>query len=179
QGAIMIHEVYEEGAAAKDGRLWAGDQILKVNGTDLRSATHEDAINALRASPQLVRLYVYRDEARYRGDDESALHVFTVELLKKAGRGLGLSIVGKKSGNGVFVSEVVHGGAAEADGRLTQGDQILSVDGEDVRSASQETVAAILKCAQGVVKMEVGRMKVGSLLSSRRTSDTSQVSPSD
>ncbi|CAM9753813.1 unnamed protein product [Lampetra planeri] len=178
-GAIMIHEVYEEGAAAKDGRLWAGDQILKVNGTDLRSATHEDAINALRASPQLVRLYVYRDEARYRGDDESALHVFTVELLKKAGRGLGLSIVGKKSGNGVFVSEVVHGGAAEADGRLTQGDQILSVDGEDVRSASQETVAAILKCAQGVVKMEVGRMKVGSLLSSRRTSDTSQVSPSD
>ncbi|XP_032822123.2 multiple PDZ domain protein-like isoform X1 [Petromyzon marinus] len=175
-GAIMIHEVYEEGAAAKDGRLWAGDQILKVNGTDLRSATHEDAINALRASPQLVRLYVYRDEARYRGDDESALHVFTVELLKKAGRGLGLSIVGKKSGNGVFVSEVVHGGAAEADGRLTQGDQILSVDGEDVRSASQETVAAILKCAQGVVKMEVGRMKVGSLLSSRRTSDTSQVS---
>jgi len=30
QGAIIIHEVYEEGAAAKDGRLWAGDQILEV-----------------------------------------------------------------------------------------------------------------------------------------------------
>lgn len=30
QGAIVIHEVYEEGAAAKDGRLWAGDQILEV-----------------------------------------------------------------------------------------------------------------------------------------------------
>lgn len=27
----MIHEVYEEGAAARDGRLWAGDQILEVN----------------------------------------------------------------------------------------------------------------------------------------------------
>lgn len=26
----MIHEVYEEGAAARDGRLWAGDQILEV-----------------------------------------------------------------------------------------------------------------------------------------------------
>lgn len=26
----MIHEVYEDGAAAKDGRLWAGDQILEV-----------------------------------------------------------------------------------------------------------------------------------------------------
>lgn len=30
QGAIIIHEVYEEGAACKDGRLWAGDQILEV-----------------------------------------------------------------------------------------------------------------------------------------------------
>ena len=30
QGAIVIHEVYEDGAAARDGRLWAGDQILEV-----------------------------------------------------------------------------------------------------------------------------------------------------
>ena len=29
-GAIIIHEVYEDGAAAKDARLWAGDQILEV-----------------------------------------------------------------------------------------------------------------------------------------------------
>ena len=31
QGAIVIHEVYEDGAAAQDGRLWAGDQILEVS----------------------------------------------------------------------------------------------------------------------------------------------------
>lgn len=31
QDAIVIHEVYEEGAAARDGRLWAGDQILEVH----------------------------------------------------------------------------------------------------------------------------------------------------
>lgn len=30
QGAIIIHEVYEDGAAAKDGRVWAGDQVLEV-----------------------------------------------------------------------------------------------------------------------------------------------------
>jgi InaD-like protein len=27
---IIIHEVYEDGAAAKDGRLLPGDQILEV-----------------------------------------------------------------------------------------------------------------------------------------------------
>uniref|UniRef100_A0A8C7R6N3 PATJ crumbs cell polarity complex component n=1 Tax=Oncorhynchus mykiss TaxID=8022 RepID=A0A8C7R6N3_ONCMY len=141
--AIVIHEVYEEGAAARDGRLWAGDQILEVNGVDLRSAAHEDAITALRQTPAKVRLTVLRDEAQYR--DEENLDVFSVELQKKAGRGLGLSIVGKRNGTGVFISDVVKGGAAELDGRLMQGDQILSVDGDDMRQASQETVAAILK----------------------------------
>lgn len=37
------------------------------------------------------------------------------------------------------------GGPADADGRLMQGDQILSVNGEDVRSATQEATAALLK----------------------------------
>lgn len=50
-----------------------------------------------------------------------------------------------RSGSGVFISDIVKGGAADLDGRLIQGDQILSVNGEDVRHASQETVATILK----------------------------------
>uniref|UniRef100_A0A9J8ADC9 PATJ crumbs cell polarity complex component n=1 Tax=Cyprinus carpio carpio TaxID=630221 RepID=A0A9J8ADC9_CYPCA len=171
--AIVIHEVYEEGAAARDGRLWAGDQILEVNGVDLRSVAHEDAIAALRQTPAKVRLMVLRDEAQYR--DEENLDMFRVELQKRTGRGLGLSIVGKRNGKGVFISDVVKGGAADLDGRLMQGDQILSVDGEDMRQASQETVAAILKCARGKVLLELGRLKAASWISSRRTSQGSQV----
>ncbi|XP_022351989.1 inaD-like protein [Enhydra lutris kenyoni] len=170
--AIVIHEVYEEGAAARDGRLWAGDQILEVNGIDLRSAGHEEAITALRQTPQKVRLVVYRDEAHYR--DEENLEIFPVDLQKKAGRGLGLSIVGKRNGNGVFISDIVKGGAADLDRRLIQGDQILSVNGEDMRNASQETVATILKCAQGLVQLEIGRLRAGSWTSSRKTSQNSQ-----
>ncbi|XP_074237025.1 inaD-like protein isoform X8 [Saimiri boliviensis] len=170
--AIVIHEVYEEGAAARDGRLWAGDQILEVNGVDLRSSSHEEAISALRQTPQKVRLVVYRDEAHYR--DEENLEVFPVDLQKKAGRGLGLSIAGKRNGSGVFISDIVKGGAADLDGRLIQGDQILSVNGEDMRNASQETVATILKCAQGLVRLEIGRLRAGSRTSARKTSQNSQ-----
>ncbi|XP_065411475.1 inaD-like protein isoform X2 [Chrysemys picta bellii] len=171
--AIVIHEVYEEGAAARDGRLWAGDQILEVNGIDLRNASHEEAITALRQTPQKVQLVVYRDEAHYK--DEENLEIFYVDLQKKTGRGLGLSIVGKRNGSGVFVSDIVKGGAADLDGRLIQGDQILSVNGEDMRNASQEVVATILKCAQGLVHLEIGRLRAGSWLSSRKTSQSSQV----
>uniref|UniRef100_A0A7M4E6K2 Multiple PDZ domain protein n=1 Tax=Crocodylus porosus TaxID=8502 RepID=A0A7M4E6K2_CROPO len=142
-GAIIIHEVYEEGAASKDGRLWAGDQILEVNGIDLRSATHDEAINVLRQTPQKVRLTVYRDEAQYK--EEDMYDVLNIELQKKPGKGLGLSIVGKRNDTGVFVSDIVKGGIADADGRLMQGDQILMVNGEDVRNANQEAVAALLK----------------------------------
>lgn len=170
--AIVIHEVYEEGAAARDGRLWAGDQILEVNGIDLRNSSHEEAITALRQTPQKVRLVVYRDEAHYR--DEENLEVFPVDLQKKAGRGLGLSIVGKRNGSGVFISDIVKGGAADLDGRLIQGDQILSVNGEDMRNASQETVATVLKCAQGLVQLEIGRLRAGSWASTRKTSHNSQ-----
>ncbi|XP_073428275.1 multiple PDZ domain protein isoform X3 [Dendrobates tinctorius] len=173
-GAIIIHEVYEEGAASKDGRLWAGDQILEVNCLDLRNATHDEAINVLRQTPQKVRLTVYRDEAQYK--EEDMYDIMIVELQKKPGKGLGLSIVGKRNDTGVFVSDIVKGGIAESDGRLMQGDQILTVNGEDVRNATQEAVAALLKCSLGTVKLEVGRIKAGPFHSERRTSQSSQVS---
>ncbi|KFP16984.1 Multiple PDZ domain protein, partial [Egretta garzetta] len=141
-GAIIIHEVYEEGAASKDGRLWAGDQILEV-----WNATHDEAINVLRQTPQKVRLTVYRDEAQYK--EEDMYDVLNIELQKKPGKGLGLSIVGKRNDTGVFVSDIVKGGIADTDGRLMQGDQILTVNGEDVRNANQEAVAALLKVSEG------------------------------
>uniref|UniRef100_A0A2K5LFB7 Multiple PDZ domain crumbs cell polarity complex component n=1 Tax=Cercocebus atys TaxID=9531 RepID=A0A2K5LFB7_CERAT len=173
-GAIIIHEVYEEGAACKDGRLWAGDQILEVNGIDLRKATHDEAINVLRQTPQRVRLTLYRDEAPYK--EEEVCDTLTIELQKKPGKGLGLSIVGKRNDTGVFVSDIVKGGIADADGRLMQGDQILMVNGEDVRNANQEAVAALLKCSLGTVTLEVGRIKAGPFHSERRPSQSSQVS---
>ncbi|XP_050572334.1 multiple PDZ domain protein isoform X10 [Cygnus atratus] len=173
-GAIIIHEVYEEGAASKDGRLWAGDQILEVNGIDLRNATHDEAINVLRQTPQKVRLTVYRDEAQYK--EEDMYDVLIIELQKKPGKGLGLSIVGKRNDTGVFVSDIVKGGIADTDGRLMHGDQILTVNGEDVRNANQEAVAALLKCSLGTVRLEVGRIKAGPFHSERRTSQSSQVS---
>lgn len=53
----------------------------------------------------------------------------------------------------------VHGGTAEADGRLMKGDQILSVNGQDLKSASQEEAAAVLKTVAGKVTMKLGRLK--------------------
>uniref|UniRef100_UPI00358F7E4F inaD-like protein isoform X2 n=1 Tax=Myxine glutinosa TaxID=7769 RepID=UPI00358F7E4F len=151
-----------------------GSDTPLVNGLDLRGATHEEATIALRRSPPLVRLLVFRDVIQ--DEDPEPLTTFTVELQRKPCRGLGLSIACKKNAPGIFIAEVMRGGVADFDGRLMHGDQILAVDGEDLRTATQETVAAILKCAQGLVRLEIGRIKIGSPSSSQRTSINSQAS---
>merc|ERR1711899_602972 len=153
-GAIFIHEVYEKGAAFKDARLRPGDQILEVMNEDLRNVTHSHALHALRQTPNRVRLMIHRE-------DDEIYETLEVELHKKKDRGLGLSIVGKKSGPGVYISEVVKGGAADSDRRLVQGDQILFVNGHDLTDSSQEEAAPILKMAQGRIVMIVRRLKVG------------------
>ncbi|XP_054706449.1 LOW QUALITY PROTEIN: multiple PDZ domain protein-like [Uloborus diversus] len=169
-GVVLIHEVYPDGAAALDGRLRPGDQILEVNGEDLRNAIHERAIAALRQTPAVVQMLVYREESHH---EEDAFEALEVELHKKPGRGLGLSIVGRKNGPGVFISEVVKGGIAEADGRLIQGDQILEVNGQDLKSASQEHAAAVLKTTMGRIHMKIGRLKAGS----RRSTSSLSTAP--
>lgn len=68
----------------------------QVNEINLREASHDDAINVLRQTPQRVRLVVYRDEAQYK--EEDLWDSFTIELHKKPGQGLGLSIVGRRWG---------------------------------------------------------------------------------
>ncbi|CAG0886882.1 unnamed protein product [Darwinula stevensoni] len=156
-GAIIIHEVYPDGAAAKDGRLRPGDQILQVNNEDFRDATHTEALAALRQTPAKVRLVVFREEGLL--GDEDIFEVFDVEMFKKPDRGLGLSIMGKKNGPGVFISEVVEGGVASLDGRLMQGDQILAVNTEDLQFATQEAAAAILKTTMGRIQLRIGRLK--------------------
>jgi len=47
--------------------------------------------------------------------------------------------------SGVFISDVVEGSVAAKCAKLRQGDQILAVNGEDLRNASQERGAQALK----------------------------------
>ncbi|XP_055061375.2 multiple PDZ domain protein isoform X2 [Misgurnus anguillicaudatus] len=166
-GVIVIHEVNNGGAAHRDGRLWAGDHILEVNGIDLRMATHEEALSVLRLSPQRVRLCIYRDQVTdtHQHDHiqnhapEDMWDLFSVNLTLKPGQGLGFNIVGKRNDTGIFVSEITRGGVADLDGRLLLGDQILSVNGDDIRAASQEYAGTLLQSCSGPVLLEVARFK--------------------
>ena len=69
----------------------------------LRGVLHQEAVAALRRTPAHVRLLVLRDRTPRDPDPQDPqsraplnLELLSVTLTKKAGRGLGLSIVGKR-----------------------------------------------------------------------------------
>lgn len=54
------HQVIPHGLACQSG-LRVGDRILEVNAIDLRHATHQEAVRALLANKQEIRMLVRRD----------------------------------------------------------------------------------------------------------------------
>lgn len=76
-------------------------------------------------------------------------------VLQRSNRGLGFNIVGGQEGGGTFISYIVPGGVAERSGKLHCGDQVLSVNGVDLRFATHEEAAKSLKQAGQSVKLVV------------------------
>ncbi|XP_078239312.1 afadin isoform X29 [Pogona vitticeps] len=85
--------------------------------------------------------------------------IITVTLKKQ--NGMGLSIVAAKGAGqdklGIYVKSVVKGGAADVDGRLAAGDQLLSVDGRSLVGLSQERAAELMTRTGSVVTLEVAK----------------------
>lgn len=149
---IILTEVYPGGTVDKDGRFQAGDQILEVNGTSLRDSTNITASQALRQTLPKMKITVFRPASLEYTPIE-------VELAKKPGKGLGLSVVGRKSGKGVYIADIIPGSSAEVDNRITKGDLLISVNGQNVTNATSEEAGAILKTVTGRVSLKLHRYK--------------------
>lgn len=53
---ILISKIFKGMAADETEQLYVGDAILAVNGEDLREATHEEAVKALKRAGKIVEL---------------------------------------------------------------------------------------------------------------------------
>uniref|UniRef100_A0A3B3RIC9 Discs, large homolog 2 (Drosophila) n=1 Tax=Paramormyrops kingsleyae TaxID=1676925 RepID=A0A3B3RIC9_9TELE len=110
-----------------------------------------------RYSPIPKHLLGEEDINRNSSLDEGESHRFDSQhfqlreprkiVLHKGSTGLGFNIVGGEDGEGIFVSFILAGGPADLSGELRRGDQILSVNGIDLRGATHEQAAAALKGA--------------------------------
>jgi len=53
---VLISKIFKGMAADQTEQLYVGDAILSVNGEDLREATHDEAVKALKRAGKVVEL---------------------------------------------------------------------------------------------------------------------------
>ncbi|KAG7456907.1 hypothetical protein MATL_G00240910 [Megalops atlanticus] len=66
--SIYVTKIIEEGAAHKDGKLQIGDKLLAVNNVCLEEVSHEDAVTALKNTPDVVYLKVAKPTSVFMND---------------------------------------------------------------------------------------------------------------
>lgn len=78
-------------------------------------------------------------------------HPRTVEL-PKTDEGLGFNVM-SFDGSAVFISQITPGGVADKHGGLRRGDQLISINGENVEDADHIEAVELLKAAKGRVTL--------------------------
>ncbi|XP_011331512.2 protein lap4 isoform X3 [Ooceraea biroi] len=164
---IFISHVVPGGIAAKSGKLRMGDRILKVNGTDVTKATHQEAVmELLRPGDQIV-LTIQHDPLpeNYQLVEIEYIPVTELVITKEAGEKLGMHIKGGRRGQkgnpldhsdeGVFISKINSGGAAKRDGRLKVGMRLLEVNGTSLLGATHQEAVNILRCSGNTITLVV------------------------
>uniref|UniRef100_I3JAK6 Discs, large homolog 2 (Drosophila) n=1 Tax=Oreochromis niloticus TaxID=8128 RepID=I3JAK6_ORENI len=152
---IFITKIIPGGAAAEDGRLRVNDCILRVNDADVSEVSHSKAVEALKVAGSVVHLYVRRRRPM--------LETIIELKLIKGPKGLGFSIAGGVGNqhipgdNSIYVTKIIHGGAAQKDGRLQVGDRLLMVNHYSLEDVSHEEAVGILKNTSDVVTLKVGK----------------------
>ncbi|ESO01129.1 hypothetical protein HELRODRAFT_192383 [Helobdella robusta] len=168
---IFIKHILSQGAAVEDGRLQAGDKILKVNGMDTSTINQDEIVSYLRGiklggkvEMLVERLVVNADINNNNfnvdtycdfGNNLSEEDVYTYVISLAGNMGIGISVRGKtkKEDNGdvndlgLFIKSIHPSGAAARDGRLKEGDKIIQVNGVSLRNLTNSAAREALRNA--------------------------------
>ncbi|XP_016930434.3 inactivation-no-after-potential D protein [Drosophila suzukii] len=151
-GCVITH-VYPEGAVAADKRLKIFDHICDVNG----NPTHVGSMTTLKVHQlfhttyeKTVNLTVYRA-------DPPELEKFNVDIMKKPGKELGLSLSPNELG--CTIADVIQGQYPEIDNKLQRGDIVTKLNGDSLEGLTFQVCYALFKGATGKISMEVTRPK--------------------
>ncbi|CAL4116858.1 unnamed protein product [Meganyctiphanes norvegica] len=167
--SIHITKIIPGGAAATDGRLQINDVIVTVNGVSVVNVTHAAAVDALKKAADHVLLTVKRRK------HPPIKELVEIKLYKGA-KGLGFSIAGGiknqhiPGDNGIYITKIMKGGAANLDGRIHVGDKLVAIKDTpkgdmNLENVSHEEAVACLRSTSDNVRVVLGRLKTANEMS--------------
>ncbi|KAG8179500.1 hypothetical protein JTE90_005252 [Oedothorax gibbosus] len=154
---IFVSRIAQNGTAARTKRIRVGDRILKVNNIDLGNFTHSEAVSALCASVDEVKLTIQHDPLP-EGWLELSFELVENEVL-------GVVVAGGVSGNhanpfdyydeGIFISKILPNTAADKDGRLKVGMRVIEVNNISLLGTTLEEANRALNFHNGLASFIV------------------------
>uniref|UniRef100_A0A669F2Y0 Membrane-associated guanylate kinase, WW and PDZ domain-containing protein 3 n=1 Tax=Oreochromis niloticus TaxID=8128 RepID=A0A669F2Y0_ORENI len=162
QQPVYIGAIVPNGAAEKDGRLRAGDELIGIDGVMVKGRSHKQVLdlmtNAARNGQVMLtvrRKVIYR-EMHYALDHES----FDITLHRKETEGFGFVILTSKSKppHGVIphkIGRIIEGSPTDRCGLLHVGDRISAVNGRSIIELSHNDIVQLIKEAGNVVTLTV------------------------
>ncbi|XP_051895284.1 LOW QUALITY PROTEIN: tyrosine-protein phosphatase non-receptor type 13 [Pristis pectinata] len=151
-----IHDIIQDPAKC-DGRLRPGDRLITVNGVDITSMSHTEAVDFLRSIPDTVTLVIGRvleiPEFPIKPDMLPDITMMCHE------HELGLSLAGGSDTpyQTVYISEITPGSAADTEGSLQPLDLIHHINGVSTHGMTANEASRTLQNAGPAVTLKATR----------------------
>uniref|UniRef100_A0A8C5SMI5 Ligand of Numb protein X 2-like n=1 Tax=Laticauda laticaudata TaxID=8630 RepID=A0A8C5SMI5_LATLA len=163
-GNIVVQEIFQDSVVAADGKLAPGDHILEVNGVNISSVTHCQAIALLRQPCGELHFLVLQEKGFTNRMappvvNQEVVHVILVK--RDRSEPLGIKLIRKTDVPGIFILDLLDGGLAAKNGKLRQNDKVLSINGQDLRQGTPEAAAQIIQSSEARVSFVVLRPSGG------------------
>ncbi|VDM42722.1 unnamed protein product [Toxocara canis] len=151
-----------------DARLFSDDDDRSrvSTSTDITSVSRQHQANAYRKRRNRRKFRQPSRASSFSSITESSmsLDVITVTLNMDTVNFLGISIVGQSSSrgdNGIYVANIMKGGAVALDGRIEPGDMILQVNDISFENFTNDQAVDVLResvARRGPIKLTVAKM---------------------
>ncbi|NXF45480.1 MAGI3 protein, partial [Oceanites oceanicus] len=182
---IYIGAIIPLGAAEKDGRLRAADELMCIDGVPVKGKSHKQVLDLMTSAARngqvllTVRRKIFFGEKQPEEEEPQPVltqngsprlnrvefanqtpEVYDVRLQRKENEGFGFVILTSKNKPppGVIphkIGRVIDGSPADQCGRLKVGDRISAVNGQSIVELSHDSIVQLIKDAGNVVTLTV------------------------
>lgn len=183
--SIYIGAIIPLGAAEKDGRLRAADELMCIDGIPVKGKSHKQVLDLMTTAARnghvllTVRRKIFYGEKQPEDDSPQAFtqngsprlnraelparpaqEAYDVILQRKENEGFGFVILTSKSKPppGVIphkIGRVIEGSPADRCGKLKVGDHISAVNGQSIVDLSHDNIVQLIKDAGVTVTLTV------------------------